>query len=186
LVIRQFLHSINPIFNSASKILLPFQLHRVEHQERGTTQICSCKSIVIQFGATVDDLANLDLGYTPPFSEAMDNLHHAANILCNKIDGVAQGLSPFEVKTKLAAGEEFVLLDVRSAVEVEALRIDAPNITYVPLGMLRSKLDNLPKDKPIVTFCKVSLRGYEALRILQGGRVRRRQIHERWGRGLAV
>ncbi|MGD8587552.1 MAG: FAD-dependent oxidoreductase [Chromatiales bacterium] len=122
----------------------------------------------LRFGATVDDLANLDLGYTPPFSEAMDNLHHAANILRNKIDGVAKGLSPLEVKAKLAAGEEFVLLDVRSPAEVEALRIDAPNITYVPLGKLRSELDHLPRDKPIVTLCKVSLRGYEALRILQG------------------
>jgi len=125
-------------------------------------------AMALRFGATVDNLANLDLGYTPPFSEAMDNLHHAENILRNKIDGVAQGLSPFEVKAKLAAGEEFVLLDVRSPVEVEALRIYASNITYVPLGALRRKLDNLPRDKPIVTFCKVSLRSYEALRILQG------------------
>ena len=122
----------------------------------------------LRFGATVDDLANLDLGYTPPFSEAMDNLHHAANILRNKIDGVAEGLSPFEVRAKLNNGEDFVLLDVRSPVEVEALRIDAPNITYLPLGKLRNELAHLPTDKPIVTFCKVSLRGYEALRILKG------------------
>ena len=72
------------------------------------------------------------------------------------------------MQEKLAAGEDFVLLDVRSPVEVQALRIDAPNITYMPLGKLRNQLDQLPKDKPIVTFCKVSLRGYEALRILQG------------------
>jgi rhodanese-related sulfurtransferase len=51
---------------------------------------------------------------------------------------------------------------------VEALRIDAPNVMYVPLGKLRAELAHLPADKQIVTFCKVSLRGYEALRILQG------------------
>lgn len=122
----------------------------------------------LRFGATVDDLANLDLGYSPPFSEAMDNLHHAANILRNKIDGVAVGLSPFDVRAKLDGGEDFVLLDVRSPAEVEALRIDAPNVMYVPLGKLRAGLAHLPADKQIVTFCKVSLRGYEALRILQG------------------
>jgi hypothetical protein len=102
----------------------------------------------LRFGATVDDLANLDLGYTPLFSEAMDNLHHAANILRNKIDGVAHGLSPFEVLAKLDAGEDFVLLDVRSPVEVEALRIDALNITYVPLGKLRNELERLSSDRP--------------------------------------
>ena len=122
----------------------------------------------LRFGATVDDLATLDLGYSPPFSEAMDNLHQAANILRNKIDGVAEGLSPFEVRAKLDGGEDLILLDVRSPGEVETLRIDVPNVEYVPLGKLRTELAKLPKDKPIVTFCKVSLRGYEALRILRG------------------
>lgn len=32
--------------------------------------------------------------------------------------------------------------------------------------MLREKLDTLPRDREIVTFCKVSLRGYEAQKIL--------------------
>jgi len=31
---------------------------------------------------------------------------------------------------------------------------------------LREKLGNLPRDKDILAFCKVSLRGYEAQRIL--------------------
>jgi rhodanese-related sulfurtransferase len=32
--------------------------------------------------------------------------------------------------------------------------------------MLREKLDALPREKEIVTFCKISLRGYEAQKIL--------------------
>ena len=38
----------------------------------------------------------------------------------------------------------------------------------LPLGKLRGSLATLPKDRPIITFCKVSLRGYEAQRILSG------------------
>jgi rhodanese-related sulfurtransferase len=38
--------------------------------------------------------------------------------------------------------------------------------TLVPLGALRAKLESLPRDKEIVTFCKISLRGYEAQKIL--------------------
>jgi len=38
----------------------------------------------------------------------------------------------------------------------------------IPLGALRTKLDELPqeKDAEIICFCKVSLRGYEASLIL--------------------
>jgi rhodanese-related sulfurtransferase len=32
--------------------------------------------------------------------------------------------------------------------------------------MLREKTGELPKDKEIITFCKISLRGYEAALIL--------------------
>ena len=32
--------------------------------------------------------------------------------------------------------------------------------------MLREKLDELPRDKEIIAFCKISLRGYEAQKIL--------------------
>ena len=37
----------------------------------------------------------------------------------------------------------------------------------IPLGALRGRLDELPKGKEIVTFCKISLRGYEAALILK-------------------
>jgi rhodanese-related sulfurtransferase len=33
--------------------------------------------------------------------------------------------------------------------------------------MLRSRLGEVPRDKEFVTFCKVSLRGYKAARLLQ-------------------
>lgn len=43
-----------------------------------------------------------------------------------------------------------------------------PRIKLIPLGRLRSTLSELPKDKEIIAFCKISLRGYEAERILTG------------------
>jgi rhodanese-related sulfurtransferase len=47
-------------------------------------------------------------------------------------------------------------------------RIDDPRIQLIPLGMLRQRMNELPKDKEIITFCKFSLRGYEAQTILDG------------------
>jgi rhodanese-related sulfurtransferase len=37
---------------------------------------------------------------------------------------------------------------------------------HTPLGALRGKCEAISKDKEILAFCKVSLRGYEAQRIL--------------------
>lgn len=37
----------------------------------------------------------------------------------------------------------------------------------ISLGALRGKVDVLDKTKPVVAFCKISLRGYEAALILK-------------------
>lgn len=120
----------------------------------------------IGLGATVDQVANLDLAYAPPYSEALDNVIVAANVVRNLLDGVTTKVSPQEIKQRMDSGEDFILLDVRAPHEYEAVRIDDPRVLLMPLGRLRAGMGNLPKDKPIVTLCKVSLRGYEAQRIL--------------------
>jgi rhodanese-related sulfurtransferase len=122
----------------------------------------------LSFGATIDDLGTLDLGYAPPYSGALDNVIHAANIIRNKLAGIANTISPVEVKAKMDAGEAFVLLDVRGPAEYETMRIQDSRVKLVPLGKLRASLDQLPKDQEIIPFCKISLRGYEAQCILEG------------------
>jgi len=54
-------------------------------------------AMALTAGMTVDQLANADLTYAPPFSPAVDNLITAANILRNKIDGRMTGITPTEV-----------------------------------------------------------------------------------------
>ncbi|MGB9596459.1 MAG: FAD-dependent oxidoreductase [Candidatus Poribacteria bacterium] len=120
------------------------------------------------YGGTVRDLANTDLGYAPPYSSAIDMVAHAANIIRNKIDGLAKSITPMEVKAKMDAGEDFILLDVRTPAELHKNKIDDPRVRYIPLGALRSRANELPKDKEIIAFCAISLRGYEAQTILDG------------------
>jgi len=114
---------------------------------------------------TVEQVANADLGYAPPYALAMDNLITAANVAANKLDGHMEGITPMEVHRMLEEGQNFVLLDVRSPAEYDEVRL--PRSTLVPLGTLRGRLDELPRDKLIVTFCNTSLRGYEAALILR-------------------
>jgi len=119
----------------------------------------------ITFGATLEQLTNLDLGYAPPFSTAIDVAAHAANVARNKVDGLAGSITASEVKRRLEAGDDFILLDVRSPKEYEQERIEDERVRLVPLGKLREKLAELPKDKEFVSFCKLSLRGYEHNRL---------------------
>lgn len=123
-------------------------------------------AMAITAGMTVDQLSKVDLCYAPPYSPALDNIITAANVARNKLDGLLSGITPMEVKARLDAREDFLLLDVRSPAEHQQEHLASS--TLIPLGALRSRLGELPTDKEIVAFCKVSLRGYEAARILQG------------------
>jgi rhodanese-related sulfurtransferase len=69
------------------------------------------------------------------------------------------------VHAKLQSREEFLFLDVRTPEEYEHVRL--PSSTLIPLGALRGRLAEIPADKPVVTFCDISLRAYEAALILQ-------------------
>ena len=122
----------------------------------------------LTFGATADDLANLDLAYAPPYNSAMDPLHNAANIIRNKHSGYAEALTPMEVKNKLDNKDDFILLDVCSPGEWESCRIEARQAKLLPLTELRTRLDGLPKDAEIVIYCRTSVRAYKAQRILEG------------------
>jgi NADPH-dependent 2,4-dienoyl-CoA reductase/sulfur reductase-like enzyme/rhodanese-related sulfurtransferase len=122
----------------------------------------------LTLGAKIDDLANLDLSYAPPYNSAMDPLHHAANVIRNKRDGYARALTPQEVKNKLDKGEKFILLDVRSTLEWKAQRIEAPQVKLLPLPELRQRMGELSKDDEIVVLCRTSIRAYQAQRTLDG------------------
>ncbi|MFW6360564.1 MAG: FAD-dependent oxidoreductase [Spirochaetota bacterium] len=124
-------------------------------------------AMAIMGGLTIDELANADLPYAPPFSLAIDNIIACAQALQNKLRGIMQGLSAVEVHSKLANGEKPFIIDCRSPEEWEQMRLGIGE-HLIPVGALRDRLAELPKDKDteIITYCKISLRGYEAARTL--------------------
>ncbi|MCP4180431.1 MAG: FAD-dependent oxidoreductase [bacterium] len=122
-------------------------------------------STAISAGMTVDQLAGLDLCYAPSYSLAIDNIITAANVARNKLDNIFHGITAKEVYNKIINNEDFIILDVRTYKEYEKLRI--PESTLIPLGVLRSRIHEIPKDKEIITLGSISLRAYEAALILQ-------------------
>lgn len=122
----------------------------------------------INFGATVEQLAEIDLGYAPPFSSPIDLAHHAANIARNKMEDIARTVSAKEVKAKIDRGDDFLMVDVRTAPQFAAKHIEDDRVMLVTLGDMRERLEEIPRDKEIVIICALGVRAYEAQRILYG------------------
>jgi len=124
-------------------------------------------AMAIQGGLTVDDMVNADLPYAPPFSLAIDHGIATAHLMQNKLDGLMQGISTTELKQLVDSGNSPFILDTRGPDEYEMMRLGIGE-HLIPLGAVRKRLNELPQDKnaPIVCYCKISLRGYEAARLL--------------------
>ncbi|OEU52742.1 MAG: pyridine nucleotide-disulfide oxidoreductase, partial [Desulfuromonadales bacterium C00003096] len=117
---------------------------------------------------TVHDLVNADLPYAPPFSLPIDHFIASAHLLENKMKGRLNGISSVEMKELLDSEEPPYILDVRTPEEFDMMRLGIGE-TLIPLGELRPRLDELPagKNREIVCYCKISLRGYEAQGLLE-------------------
>lgn len=125
-------------------------------------------AMAIKGSLTVEDMINADLPYAPPYSLAIDHSVATAHIMQNKLKGLFTGISSEQLRDKLKNKEPLVLLDVRNPNEYEQMRLGIGE-KLIPLGQLRNRLNEMPEDKnaEIVTWCKISLRGYEATLILQ-------------------
>ena len=113
-------------------------------------------------GMTVEQLQHLELTYAPPYGSAKDVINQAAFVANNIIKGDATAIHYDEMDSLT---DDQVLLDVRNPGELESVGFikDAINI---PVDQLRHRMDELPKDKEIVIYCQVGLRGNVAYRQL--------------------
>lgn len=125
-------------------------------------------AVAVAAGWTVDEMAMADLPYAPPYSLAIDHCIATAHILQNKMRGLMTGISAVEAKALFDAGGHLYVLDVRGPEEFKEMRLGRGE-NLIPLGQLRKRVSELPEDRnaTILSFCKVSMRGYEAQRILE-------------------
>ncbi len=126
-------------------------------------------AMAIQGKLTVEDIVNADLPYAPPFSLAIDHFIATAHLMQNKMKNRLKGISCSEVRQKVLNNEKPFLIDVRGPDEFEQMRLGIGEI-LIPLGTLRKRLKEIPEDKnkEVICYCKISLRGYEAALALEG------------------
>ncbi len=116
-------------------------------------------------GLDLEAFSKLDLGFAPPYSLALDSLLAAANVIRNKIDGLFEGVPADLLFEELASDEPPCLLDVRLASGQGELRISGS--MNIPLGSLRGRLHEIPRERPIVVVSRTGLKSYEACLILR-------------------
>ena len=121
-------------------------------------------AVAIQAEMTTFDLEEMELAYAPQFGSAKDPI----NMLGFVASGLLRGEHPqTDVEAILAVppAERAFLVDVRTSQEFTSGHI--PGAVNIPVDDLRSRLHELPRDRPIAAYCQVGQRGYLATRILQ-------------------
>ncbi len=111
-------------------------------------------------GLTIDDLAQLELAYAPPFGAAKDIVNLAGFAACNVRDGLVV------TADALPDDPAVQVLDARPSPLVQAHPLPRNHVINIPLGQLRTRLGELDRMRPVVTVCALGKTSYFAARIL--------------------
>jgi NADPH-dependent 2,4-dienoyl-CoA reductase/sulfur reductase-like enzyme/rhodanese-related sulfurtransferase len=117
----------------------------------------SALAVALQMGATVYDLEESELCYAPQFGSAKDPVNFAGMVAAD----VLRGDMPIG---HWDGAEKAFLLDVREPMELAVE--DVPGAVNIPIGQLRARLGELPRDREILVICRSGQRAYTATRML--------------------
>jgi NADPH-dependent 2,4-dienoyl-CoA reductase/sulfur reductase-like enzyme/rhodanese-related sulfurtransferase len=141
------------IFRKSNGVMLGAQALGLDGVDKRISVIAG----MLQMGATIYDLEEAELCYAPQFGSAKDPVNFAGMVAADVLRD-DQPISHWE-----EAKTGFVL-DVREPFELAVENF--PGAVNIPLGQLRSRLNELPKDKVIHIICRSGQRAYYATRIL--------------------
>lgn len=128
----------------------------------GTDKRLDMLATVIKNNGTIYDLIDIEHAYAPPYSSAKDPVNIAGYVAENILTG---RMRPIYWRQIVASDRsDYFLIDVRTKDENALGTIHGA--VNIPVDELRAHIDELPRDKKLVVFCAVGLRGHVASRIL--------------------
>lgn len=119
-------------------------------------------AIIIKHKGTIYDLISLEQAYAPPFSSAKDPIAIAGYTAANIISGKMSVIYWREIDS--LDRSKVQIIDTRTPAEFELGTINGA--VNIPVDDIRERINEIDKNKPVVVFCAVGLRGYIAARIL--------------------
>ncbi|MGL9971922.1 FAD-dependent oxidoreductase [Enterococcus sp. DIV1420a] len=111
----------------------------------------------------VEDLAELELSYSPMFGTAKDVVNMAALVALNVLNGVFRQVPVTETRS-LVESDSFII-DAREPEEFAEGHVK--NAINIPLSEFRNRLDEIPTDQPVYIYCLSSQRSYNMVNALQ-------------------
>lgn len=119
-------------------------------------------AVALRAGMSIYDLEHLELAYAPPYGAAKDPVNMAGFIGANLLRGDVALWYPEEFPE---CADRVTLLDTRTEEEFAAWHL--PGAILVPYTELRQRLDEVPRDKPVYTYCRSGFRSYIAYCVLK-------------------
>jgi NADPH-dependent 2,4-dienoyl-CoA reductase/sulfur reductase-like enzyme/rhodanese-related sulfurtransferase len=118
-------------------------------------------AMAVRAGMSVEDLEEVELAYAPPYGSAKDPVNMLGFQAANLLRG---DLRVWHAAEWPDLGDA-TLLDVRSKREHERWNIRGS--VLIPLKALRARLTDIPRDRPVLVYCRSGFRSYLAYRILE-------------------
>ncbi len=119
-------------------------------------------AVALRAGMTVHDLEHLELAYAPPYGSAKDPVNMAGFLGANLLRGEIHLWYPEEYPE---CAQRVTILDTRTRAEYEHWHV--PEAVLIPHTELRSRLDELPRNRPVYTYCRSGFRSYLAYCVLK-------------------
>lgn len=69
-------------------------------------------------------------------------------------------IDAYDLQTRIAEGDDFVLLDIRS--DGELAQGVLPDAQHLPMHLIPLRMTELPKDKDVILYCHSGARSYHA------------------------
>lgn len=123
-------------------------------------------AVALSVGATIDDFANIEMAYSPPFSAAIDPINAAAYIADNLCDKRMRQISMEDFYSWMAnpsSNPDWQVLDVRHETQVAPFveQFGSSLWSSLPYDQVRDRYLELPTDKKLIVFCNAGSRSFE-------------------------
>ncbi|MBW1766137.1 MAG: pyridine nucleotide-disulfide oxidoreductase, partial [Deltaproteobacteria bacterium] len=131
----------------------------------GTVRRIDAVAAILKYRPTTEDISNLEIAYSPPFSAAMDILNALGNTAENILEGKNRviDVDEFSELWQERKNDGLFFLDCRGHSNAKPFVERYPFLWYnIPQDELRTRIDEIPGDKRILLICNTGVRSYEA------------------------
>ena len=118
---------------------------------------------MVSMNATLEDLKELELCYSPYYSTAKDVVNHTALVALNLLHETFKQVPVYKVRELVNSNA--VIIDVREESEFAIGHL--VNAVNIPMSQFRDRLSEIPKDVPVYLHCRSSQRSYNVICALQ-------------------